>query len=175
MCLVKTVDVMWKRIVKSAPYQNLSEFGWITKKLYDDQSCPNLPATPCIFIFLGTTAKTSSTYRIHVESAPMIPSKSDCSSSSFFYYFSPSTRVHVVPFTGGLLLLRKATGAAREPTPRPFTTVGEPIPRTGRHWELNPVPLDLQTNALPTELTGRWLTCNWLTCNRWQLANQFHL
>ena len=72
-----------------------------------------------------------------------------------FIYFSPSTRVHVVPFTGGLLLLLKATGAAREPTPRPFTTVGEPIPRTGRHWELNPVPLDLQTNALPTELTGR--------------------
>ena len=72
-----------------------------------------------------------------------------------FFYFSPSTRVHVVPFTGGLLLLLKATGAAREPTPRPFTTVGEPIPRTGRHWELNLVPLDLQTNALPTELTGR--------------------
>ena len=72
-----------------------------------------------------------------------------------FIYFSPSTRVHVVPFTGGLLLLLKATGAAREPTPRPFTTVGEPIPRTGRHWVLNPVPLDLQTNALPTELTGR--------------------
>ena len=71
------------------------------------------------------------------------------------FYFSPSTRVHVVPFTGGLLLLLKATGAAREPNPRPFTTVGEPIPRTGRHWELNPVPLDLQTNALPTELTGR--------------------
>ena len=73
----------------------------------------------------------------------------------FIYLFLPSTRVHVVPFTGGLLLLLKATGAAREPTPRPFTTVGEPIPRTGRHWELNPVPLDLQTNALPTELTGR--------------------
>ena len=72
-----------------------------------------------------------------------------------FIYFSPSTRVHVIPFTGGLLLLLKATGAAREPTPRPFTTVGEPIPRTGRHWELNPVPLDLQTSALPTELTGR--------------------
>ena len=76
----------------------------------------------------------------------------------FLIYFFPSTRVHVVPFTGGLLLLLKATGAAREPTPRPFTTVGEPIPRTGRHWELNPVPLDLQTNALPTELTGRLYT-----------------
>ena len=50
----------------------------------------------------------------------------------------------------------KATGAAREPAPRPFTLVGEPIPRTGRHWELNPGPLDLQTNALPTELTGRF-------------------
>ena len=72
-----------------------------------------------------------------------------------FIYFSPSTRVHVVPFTGGLLLLLKATGAAREPTPRPFTTVGEPIPRTGRRRELNPGPLDLQTNAPPTELTGR--------------------
>ena len=70
-------------------------------------------------------------------------------------YFSPSTRVHVVPFTGGLLLLLKATGAAREPTPRPVTTVGEPIPRTGRRRELNPGPLDPQTNALPTELTGR--------------------
>ena len=82
----------------------------------------------------------------------------DCGMNLFIYlfiYFSPSTRVHVVPFTGGLLLLLKATGAAREPTPRPFTTVEEPIPRTGRHWDLNPIPLDLQTNALPTELTGR--------------------
>ena len=74
-----------------------------------------------------------------------------------FIYLSPSTRVHVVPFTGGLLLLPKATGAAREPTPRPVTTVGEPVPRTGRRRELNPGPLDLQTNALPTELTGRLL------------------
>ena len=80
----------------------------------------------------------------------------------FFIYFSPSTRVHVVPFTGGLLLLLKATGAAREPTPRPFTTVGEPIPSTGRHWELNPVPLDPQTNALPIELTGRLIFCHFL-------------
>ena len=72
-----------------------------------------------------------------------------------FIYFSPSSRDHVFPCTGGLLLLLKATGAAREPTPRPFTTAGEPIPRTGRHRELNPGPLDLQTNALQTELTGR--------------------
>ena len=73
-----------------------------------------------------------------------------------FFYFSPSTRDHVFPFVGGFLLLLKATSAAWEPTPRPFTTVGEPIPRTGRHRELNPGPPDLQTSALPTELTGRY-------------------
>ena len=53
---------------------------------------------------------------------------------------------------GGLLL---PTGAARELTPLPFTTSGEPIPGTRRHRELNPGPPDLQTSALPTELTGR--------------------
>ena len=79
-----------------------------------------------------------------------------------FIYFYPSTRDHVFPFTGkhdnsspALLLLLKATGAAREPTPRPFTTVGEPIPRTGKHRELNPGPPDLHTSALPSELTDR--------------------
>ena len=68
-----------------------------------------------------------------------------------FIYFSPPHGIMFFPFTGGLLLLLKATGAAREPTPRPFTTVGEPIPRTGRHRELNAGPRD--TNTLPTELT----------------------
>ena len=61
------------------------------------------------------------------------------------------------PFTGGLLQKFKATGAARKPTPRPITTSGEPIPRTGagRHWDLNPGPPNLQTNALQTEVTDR--------------------
>ena len=68
MCLVKTVDVMWKRIVKTAPYQNLSEFGWITKKLYDDQSCPNLPATPCTGpISKFQTPFDSSVRELHVQ------------------------------------------------------------------------------------------------------------
>ena len=100
---------------------------------------------------VGVTSSSSEfTYELSGEVSFMLTP-----SIFFIFYFSPSTRVHVVPFTGGLLLLLKATGAAREPTPRPFTTVEEPIPRTGRHWDLNPVPLDLQTNALPTELTGR--------------------
>ena len=76
---------------------------------------------------------------------------------SIYLFISPPPHgIMIFSFMGGLMLLIKATGAAREPTPHPFTTVGEPIPRTGRHRELNPGPLDLQTNALPTELTGRF-------------------
>ena len=49
----------------------------------------------------------------------------------------------------------RATSAAREPTPRPITTSGEPIPKTWRYRDLNPGPPDLQTSALPTKLSGR--------------------
>ena len=52
----------------------------------------------------------------------------------------------------------QATGAARELTQRRITTSGEPIPRTGRYRDLNPGPPDLQTSALPNELTVRAYT-----------------
>ena len=62
---------------------------------------------------------------------------------SIVYFFSPSTREHVHSHLWeGFCSSCKAAGTARETTPRPVTTFREPIPRTGRHRELNPGPLD---------------------------------
>ena len=77
------------------------------------------------------------------------------------FYFSLHTSSLPVPFTGGLLLLLQAYWCCARAHPRPFTTFGKPIPRTGRHRELNSEPHDLQTSALPTELTGRNLRGIW--------------
>ena len=79
----------------------------------------------------------------------------NCLAQHLFIFFSPPPHGVMFSHLREGLCSSKATSAAREPTPRPCTTVGEPIPRTGRHWELNPGPPDLQTSALPTELTGR--------------------
>ena len=87
-----------------------------------------------------------------------------CRDVFIFYIFSPPPHGlrHCSHLWKGSCSSCRATGNACEPTPRPFSTAGEPSQGTGRPRELNPGPLDPPTRTHPTELTGR------LDVRRWQ-------
>ena len=72
--------------------------------------------------------------------------------SDVCYLFIPLTSDgDLYPFTGGLLLLLRATASVREPTGHLFIPAGGASPQIGRHRESIPGPPDQQTEALPSD------------------------